>query len=149
MRWIPLQMVLLCLLALAFWAGGPLLLPAAARPAGMLFLTLALALLIAALAVIGPALAIGPEPSLGAPLVTRGIYRRFRHPMYTAAVCAALGLFLRRSSLEVGLAAAAVILFYLAKARYEESRLEARYAEYGAYRRRTWGVIPGWPSRSG
>ena len=39
--------------------------------------------------------------------------------------------------------AGTLAVLLLAKARFEERLLLARYPEYAEYRRRTWGVIPG------
>ena len=148
MGYVIVQIALLALFAAAFLAGGRPLLPAAVRGAAPLLLAAALVLVLAAAAAIGRHLRIQPAPGPAAPLVTRGVYRRFRHPMYTAVVLAVTGLFLARSTVAVGVAAAALIGFFHLKARREESLLAARHPDYRAYRRRTWGIIPGWPSRS-
>ena len=83
-----------------------------------------------------------PEPKSGGELVTRGIYRHIRHPMYLAlllcglAACLAYG-----SSLKWGLLLllAAVLT---AKIRLEERLLLARFEDYAAYRMRTKALIP-------
>ena len=39
----------------------------------------------------------------------------------------------------------ALVIAYLAfKVRLEEKLLAARYPEYPSYRKRTWGLLPGW-----
>jgi protein-S-isoprenylcysteine O-methyltransferase Ste14 len=80
-------------------------------------------------------------------LVSGGVYRRFRHPIYTAIVIVGIGLFLRKPTVAVAVAAAVVIAFLLVKVRFEEALLQARYPEYAEYRDRTWGLIP-WFRRS-
>ncbi len=147
MGYVIVQMALLALLAAAFAAGGKPLLPAAVRSAAPVFLAAALILVAAAVAAVGRHLRIQPAPGPAAPLVRHGVYRRFRHPMYTAVVLAVGGLFLLRSTAAVGLLAAAAIVFVHVKARHEESLLAARHPDYAAYRRHTWGIIPGWPPR--
>lgn len=145
MRYPVIQTLLFAALFAAYaWGGGPVLF-AAERPRalGAAFCAGALALFLAALAVIGRSFRIAPEPRPGAGLVTRGIYGRLRHPMYTAVVMLAAGLFLTRPTAAVGALAAATIAFFLAKARHEETLLTALYPEYAAYGERTWGVIPG------
>jgi len=148
MGYVIIQMVLLALLAAALVAGGKPLLPTPVMLAAPAFLAAAAILVAAAVAAVGRHLRVQPAPGPAAPLVTHGVYRRFRHPMYTAVVLAVCGLFLLRSTVAVGLLAAAAIVFVHAKARHEESLLTARYPAYGAYRARTWGIIPGWPFRS-
>lgn len=148
MGYVIVQIALFALIAAAFMAGGRQLLPAVVRGAAPVFLAAALVLVLAGVAAVGRNLRIHPEPGPWAPLVTHGVYRRFRHPMYSAVVLAVAGLFLLRSTVAVGLAAAVVIGFVHLKARREESFLVARYPAYREYRARTWGVIPGWPFRS-
>ena len=53
------------------------------------------------------------------------------------------GLFLRKPTIAIGIAAAVVVLFLMVKVRFEQVLLRARYPQYGDYQRRTWGVIPG------
>lgn len=100
------------------------------------------ALMAAAFASLRTAVQIAPIPKEGAHLVTSGIYRYFRHPIYTGMVVVAIGLFLRRPSYLVGGGAIVLILFLIFKARFEESLLRTRYAEYDQYLQRTWGVLP-------
>lgn len=83
-----------------------------------------------------------PEPTSECALVTDGIYRHLRHPMYLAlllcgfAACLAYG-----SALKWGLLAmlAGVLM---AKIRREERLLLARFEGYAAYRLRTKALIP-------
>ncbi len=100
------------------------------------------ALMAAAFSFLRTAVQIAPIPKEGAHLVTNGIYRYFRHPIYTGMVVVAIGLFLRRPSYLAGGAAIALILFLIFKARFEESLLRTRYAKYDQYLQRTWGVLP-------
>lgn len=86
---------------------------------------------------------INPEPKAGGHLVTSGIYRILRHPIYTAIVMVLLGLWLREPTLVLAIVTAAVIVFLLVKTRYEERLLTARYPDYSQYRHRTLGVILG------
>jgi protein-S-isoprenylcysteine O-methyltransferase Ste14 len=95
-----------------------------------------------ALASIRGAVQIAPEPRADAQLVTSGIYRRLRHPIYSAILLLVVGLFLRKPTVAVGAAAALVIAFLLMKVRVEEKLLLARYPEYADYKRRTWGLMP-------
>jgi protein-S-isoprenylcysteine O-methyltransferase Ste14 len=112
------------------------------------FLGAAAALIgLAAFAAIGSSFRIRPEPRPGASLVDRGIYRRIRHPMYTAVVLLSTTLFLLKGTLLAGVVAAAVIAFHFLKAHREETLLLGRYPGYAEYRARTWGIIPGFPPK--
>ena len=88
-------------------------------------------------------LRIAPTPRDDAVLIQHGIYARLRHPMYTAVVLLVAAITLYRPSTSVVAVAAVNLTYYLAKARYEEGLLAARYPDYGLYRSRTWGVLPG------
>lgn len=87
---------------------------------------------------------VAPTPRTDGVLVEAGVYRRLRHPMYTAVVLVVAGIAVTRPDAAVLAVAGANLVFYLAKARYEEGLLLARFPGYAAYRRRTIGVVPGW-----
>ena len=83
-----------------------------------------------------------PEPKAGASLVTTGIYRWFRHPIYTGMLLAVVGLFLCKPTPRVAAVSAVVVGFLVVKVRFEEQLLLARYPDYAEYRKRSWGLIP-------
>jgi protein-S-isoprenylcysteine O-methyltransferase Ste14 len=79
----------------------------------------------------------------GARLVTTGVYRWVRHPLYFSVVTSLLGWGLIWASW-TSLAACLVLgLFLDAKARREERWLAEVYPEYGAYSRRVKRLFPG------
>lgn len=83
-----------------------------------------------------------PEPTSECELVTHGIYRHIRHPMYLAVLLCGLAACLAyASALKWGLLAllAGVLI---AKIRREERLLLARFEGYAAYRLRTKALIP-------
>jgi len=145
MIFVVVQFVLLGLLAVAVLEGtGQPLFPH--HPAwtvlGFLLAVLAGALAVAAFWSLGRSFRVAPAPKQQATLVTNGIYGTLRHPMYTAVVSLVCGVFLLRPTWAIGLSAAAIVVFYVVKARYEEGLLAARYPEYRKYKARTRGVIP-------
>jgi protein-S-isoprenylcysteine O-methyltransferase Ste14 len=75
-------------------------------------------------------------------LITRGIFRYVRHPLYTGHFIMFLGsLLLRLHPVTVGM----YVLFCIGqtvRAKIEERKLMAAFAEYGAYRRRTGMFFP-------
>jgi protein-S-isoprenylcysteine O-methyltransferase Ste14 len=87
------------------------------------------------------AVKLSPYPRPDARLVENGIYRYLRHPMYSSAVVCSIGLVLVVPRFTVLAAAVGVTVFYLVKARYEESVLLAHYPGYAHYRARTLGVL--------
>lgn len=98
----------------------------------------------AALLALRPVFRVAPTPRHDGVLVTHGIYRWLRHPMYNAVLLVVAAVALHRPDPWVLAAAGANVVFYSTKARYEEGLLRAHYPDYEAYRRRTLGVLPGW-----
>ncbi len=138
------------LVALQFVLIGALIVTT--RPLGSPASNVAAAALLAAGGVVGmAALAanrpgnfnIRPELKSGARLVTQGVYRFVRHPMYLAVLLA----------MAAGLAAdprpwrcllwVALLAVLLAKLTREERYLRAAFPEYGDYAARTRRLIPG------
>ena len=76
-------------------------------------------------------------------LVTRGIYRHVRHPLYSSLLFQAWGVFLKRPG-AAGLAlAAAATLFLGLTARRDEAECRSYFgAAYDAYAARTPGFLP-------
>jgi protein-S-isoprenylcysteine O-methyltransferase Ste14 len=98
-------------------------------------------LLFVALRTIGKSIQIDPAPKVDAALVTHGVYRRLRHPIYTAIVVILIGLVARGATPAAAVLAAVTIGFLFVKAGYEEKLLGARYPEYEAYKKATRGVL--------
>ena len=140
-----LQTGLLCIFALVFFFDDrPPLFPAGmSRTGGSVLCVVGLLLMFSAFAAIRSAVQIAPEPKRGAQLASTGVYRKLRHPIYTAILLLAIGLFLRKPTATIAATAAAVVVFLVIKVRFEEQLLLARYPEYAEYRNRTWGLIPG------
>lgn len=83
-----------------------------------------------------------PEPRAGGELVTRGIYRIVRHPMYLALLLCALAACLAyRNPAKWGLLALLAVVL-LQKIRREEGLLRQRFPAYAAYARRTRALLP-------
>jgi protein-S-isoprenylcysteine O-methyltransferase Ste14 len=99
-------------------------------------------LVLAGLVALGRALTPFPHPREGAQLVTRGVYRFVRHPVYTGLLVGAFGWALAWLS-GAGVAYSALLaVFFDRKARREERWLRSRLPEYAAYERRVRRFIP-------
>jgi len=147
--WVAVQAVLLGIAALAGLAG--LSDPAWDGPLRVATTLLGLLLLAAgALQVVRGSLDLGrnltplPHPTAGADLVETGIYARVRHPIYGGVILATLG-WGALTAAPVAIALGAVLgPFFWLKSNVEERWLEARFAAYPDYRRRTRRFIA-WP----
>ena len=76
-------------------------------------------------------------------LVTSGVYRMVRHPLYVGEEIAAIGLVIQFLSYETFLLVAVHLGFQLRRMRNEEAILVSTFPEYGAYKRRTPRLRPG------
>ena len=76
-------------------------------------------------------------------LVTAGVYRRVRHPLYLAEEIAAIGLVMQFFSAWTALILAVQIGFQLRRMRNEEAVLTETFTEYRAYGARTARIVPG------
>jgi protein-S-isoprenylcysteine O-methyltransferase Ste14 len=76
-------------------------------------------------------------------LVTAGVYRIVRHPLYLAEEIAAIGIVMQFFSLWTALILAAQIGFQLRRMQNEEVILAKTFPEYRAYSARTARILPG------
>ena len=113
-----------------------------ARTAGVVLLVLGTVLCGAAALHLGTNLTPLPHPKDDATLVTGGLYRLVRHPIYFGVLLLAFGwaLFVQ-GWLTLGYAALLFVFFDI-KSRKEEAWLMARFPEYAAYRRRVRKLVP-------
>jgi protein-S-isoprenylcysteine O-methyltransferase Ste14 len=76
-------------------------------------------------------------------LVTDGVYRMVRHPLYLAEEIAAIGIAMQFFSLPTAAILAVQIGVQLRRMRNEEVILAETFPEYRAYRARTARILPG------
>lgn len=113
-----------------------------AHAAGLALLALGFAVCAVAALHLGNNLTPLPHPKDDATLVTGGLYRLVRHPIYFGVLLLALGwaLFVQ-GWLTLGYAALLFVFFDI-KSRKEEAWLTARFPEYAAYRQRVRKLVP-------
>ncbi|MCS6927871.1 MAG: isoprenylcysteine carboxylmethyltransferase family protein [Saprospiraceae bacterium] len=110
------------------------ILPKEVQYLGLALATIGMSILIWALLNIGHSLTPFPTPKSSGKLVTTGIYRWARHPIYSGILMIALGLALFSQSGWRMLLFVALGVLFLAKSNYEEKLLIQRYPEYVKYR---------------
>lgn len=92
---------------------------------------------------LGGSLTAMPNPKENGKLVTDGIYKFIRHPIYTGLILLGLAQVFIAGPLPQ-------VIFYIVllgllnyKSKFEESMLRAKYPEYEEYAKRTGRFIPG------
>ncbi len=94
---------------------------------------------------LGRALTASPAPRsdlVGAGLRTTGLYGLVRHPIYSGVMLIVAGVVLRTANVLGLVLGALVVVFFNAKARWEESLLSERYPDYAAYSATTPRFLP-------
>lgn len=86
-------------------------------------------------------LAISPIPREGAALVTTGIYRITRHPMYIGVLLFGASFVLTNINLVSILIWIALLATLIVKARFEDSLLLIKYSQASVYQTKTMGLM--------
>jgi protein-S-isoprenylcysteine O-methyltransferase Ste14 len=89
---------------------------------------------------LGRSLSIMPEARA---LVTEGLYRRIRHPLYLAEEIAVLGIFLQFRSWQALAIVAVHFYFQIRRMGWEEGILASEFPGYTEYQRRSNRLVPG------
>jgi len=141
-----LQLLLMALIAVsgllfgANWSGAPRF---AAALAGGVLIVLGVGLAYLGIRDLDQTVSPLPRPTDRTVLISDGVYRRLRHPIYAGVVLLGLGWALLTASL-VALALALLLAAVLdLKARREEAWLREHFADYATYAARTRRFIPG------
>jgi protein-S-isoprenylcysteine O-methyltransferase Ste14 len=88
-----------------------------------------------------PSLRVSPIPKPGAPLITVGVYKRFRHPMYLGVLMFGLGMLINNFNLISTSVFAALTANMIVKANYEDRLLRARHSNAIDYQQRVFGLL--------
>jgi protein-S-isoprenylcysteine O-methyltransferase Ste14 len=124
-------------------AVGVVALPPAVEAAGWALMLLALALLMTAQAQMGAAWRVGIDPR-ATPLVTHGLYRVVRNPIYSAMALVLAGVVLVAPSLWSLVASAGVVAGLALQTRLEERHLAGLHGpRYRGYAARVGRFFPG------
>jgi len=115
-------------------------LPFIAGVASTLLLLAGNAIAVYALTHLGRSFSIMPEAR---GLVSSGLYRHMRHPLYLAEVIASIGTVMQYLSIWTALILAVQIAFQLRRMRNEEVVLLETFPEYAIYKEKTARIIPG------
>jgi protein-S-isoprenylcysteine O-methyltransferase Ste14 len=91
---------------------------------------------------LGKSLTAHPMPSKNAVLVTDGLYRFVKHPIYSGLILLSFGLTIAGGFFPHVIFFAALVLLLNYKASFEEKLLASTYAGYAEYSKKTGRFIP-------
>ncbi len=83
-----------------------------------------------------------PTPNQSAELITSGLYKRIRHPIYTGVLLVAFGITIWHAHIVTMTATIFLVGLLTYKSLYEEELLMQQYPDYGQYRLRTGRFLP-------
>jgi len=83
-----------------------------------------------------------PRPRANSRLIREGIYSRVRHPLYTSVMLVSAGWAIAWNSPAAVAVTLAMVPFFYAKARLEESWLAEKFPDYQDYAKRVPRFIP-------
>ena len=110
--------------------------------ATLLYIAATLILFFASLA-LRPSLRVSPIPKNGAPLITSGIYKYFRHPMYLAVLLYGAGMTLNNLNLISISIWFLLLVTLIIKANFEDSLLLERHPNADLYQKTVIGIFRG------
>lgn len=108
----------------------------------LLYIVATLILFFASLA-LRPSLRVSPIPKNGAPLITSGIYKYFRHPMYLAVLLYGAGMTLNNLNIISISIWFLLLVTLIIKANFEDSLLLERHPNAGLYQKTVIGMFRG------
>ncbi len=87
-------------------------------------------------------LTVMPLPKQDSTLVTTGLYRFSRHPMYASVLAFSLGLSMKGGEVYKYLLFLLLLILFYYKSKYEESFLQEKFAGYKLYSRTVPRLLP-------
>ncbi|WP_224484384.1 methyltransferase family protein [Robertkochia aurantiaca] len=110
--------------------------------AGVILMASGLIMVILALLRLNTNLSPFPSPGRNSELITNGIFKWVRHPIYGGIILVATGYAIFDTSFYKLLIAGVLYIFFYYKSNFEEKLLKERYSSYEAYSRQTSRFFP-------
>ncbi len=144
--WVALQLLLIAgVVAACWWTGGTWSLPwqSVLGFVGNVMLIGGLVIVVVGTLGLSSSFSIMPRPPENGALITSGLYRFVRNPIYAGLIAVTVGASVGSSSLAALLVSGVLAVVLDLKTRREEFFLRAQFPEYAAYAARTKKFIPG------
>lgn len=116
--------------------------PLSLKYIGLLFAGIGFLVLVVAILNLDRNLTPYPSPKTNAALITTGLYKYVRHPIYSGIILLFTGYSLYKDSwYKLGIAFLLIVLFHF-KTLYEEARLSEKFTDYKNYKKKTGKFLP-------
>ncbi|MDP1815617.1 MAG: methyltransferase [Leadbetterella sp.] len=83
-----------------------------------------------------------PTPKNNSELITSGLYKYVRHPIYTGILLTVFGYSIYSASIPRLIISLLLLILFYFKTHYEAYKLSQKYPDYSAYKARTGRFIP-------
>lgn len=108
--------------------------PAAWRYIGVFFIVTGIAAITIAILQLNTKLSAFPTPVKSATLITTGIFKYVRHPIYSGIFLLTLGYAIMQRDLEKFIISVLLLILFEVKSNYEEKKLTEKFPEYKKYK---------------
>ncbi len=108
--------------------------PAALRILGVFLMVIGIAYITIALIQLNSKLSMLPTPVKSATLITTGIFKYVRHPIYSGIFLLTLGYSIVQKDLEKFIISVLILILFEIKSNYEEKKLTEKFPEYIKYK---------------
>lgn len=109
---------------------------------GLVLCGIGVAVLVIAVLQLNTNLSPFPTPKAGSHLVTEGLYRYSRHPIYSGIILVTVGYAIHMSSSYKLLLSILMFIMFQFKARYEEDKLKMKFPAYEDYMKHVGRFFP-------
>lgn len=113
------------------------------RYAGLVFSIIGVALIIISSITLKKNLTPFPSPKDNSTLITTGVYKYFRHPIYTGILFTTAGYGVYSVNTLRLIVFGLLLVLFLFKAGYEERQLIKKFPGYKTYKKQTAALMPG------
>lgn len=113
------------------------------RYAGLLLSIIGIALIIISSITLKQNLTPFPSPKASSTLITTGVYKYIRHPIYTGILFTTAGYGVYSANTLRLLVFITLLILFISKAAYEETMLLKKFPQYKSYKTRTAAIFPG------